>query len=84
MYQPRNWLIAVMPGRQDLQEQEGTFVGGWAIDDSGDVPPRWKIGGPKSGLRRPNGVALMPKEKEISIPDMRMNAVLTFRFPEIF
>ena len=84
VYPPKGWLIAAMPGRQDLREQEGVFVGVWHINDSGDVAPRWKIGGEKSGLKRPNGVALIPEHKEISIPDMRHNAVLTFYFPEIF
>ena len=76
----RAWLTRVVTA----STVEGVFVGVWHINDSGDVAPRWKIGGEKSGLKRPNGVALIPEHKEISIPDMRHNAVLTFYFPEIF
>ena len=84
VYPPKGWLLAAMPGRQDLREQGGVFVGVWHVNDNGDVAPRWKLGGEKSLLKRPNGMALIPEHKEISIPDMRHNAVLTYYFPEIF
>ena len=60
------------------------FVGVWSINDSGNVPPRWKIGGPKSELIRPRGVALNLKHKEVMVPDMLRNAVLTYYLPELF
>ena len=78
------WIVASQPGRVDMQEPEGAFVGIWSIYDNGDVPPRWKIGGPKSTLKKPRGIALNPKDKELIVADMRLNAVLTFYFPEIF
>jgi len=78
------WIVASQAGRIDEQEPEGAFVGIWSIQDNGDVPPRWKIGGPKSTLKKPRGVALNPKNKELIVADMRLNAVLTFYFPEIF
>jgi len=68
----------------DLEEPVGSFVGVWSISDDGDVPPRWKIGGPKSTLKNPRGVALEPKHKELIVADMRLNAILTYYFPEIF
>ena len=78
------WIVASQPGRVDMQEPEGAFVGIWSVYDNGDVPPRWKIGGPKSTLKKPRGIALNPKDKELIVADMRLNAVLTFYFPEIF
>jgi len=80
----KSWVIATMPGRQDQREPEGVFVGIWNITDTGDVAPRWKINGPKSGLLKPRGVVLDPAHKEVIISDMRLNSVLTFYFPEIF
>ena len=65
-------------------EPEGTFVGIWSVNDNGDVPPRWAIGGPKSTLKKPRGVALDPKNKELIVTDMRLNSVLTYYFPEMF
>ena len=84
-YPPRRLVIATQPGELDDMEPEGAFVGVWSVDDNGDVPPRWKLAaGPKSTLKKPRGVVLDPKNKELIIADMRLNAVLTFYFPEIF
>jgi hypothetical protein len=33
---------------------------------------------------KPRGVVLNPKNKELIIADMRLNAVMTFYYPEIF
>ena len=35
-------------------------------------------------MKKPRGVAFDPKHKEVIVSDMRLNAVLTFYFPEIF
>ena len=59
-------------------------MGVWSVTDTGDVPPRWKIAGPKSTMKKPRGVVLDPKHKELIVADMRLNAVLTYYFPEIF
>ncbi|MBI4483404.1 MAG: hypothetical protein HY652_10995 [Acidobacteria bacterium] len=84
VYPPRGWIIAAQPGAGDAVEPEGAFVGVWSIHDDGDVPPRWVIGGPKSTLKKPRGVVLDPRNKEVIVADMRLNAVLTYYFPEIF
>jgi len=60
------------------------FVGVWSIQDNGNVPPRWMIGGPKGELLQIRGVALDAKNKSVIISDKRLNAVLTYSFPEIF
>jgi hypothetical protein len=80
----KGWIIAAQPGKYEEQEPEGVFVGVWSITDNGDVPPRWFIGGARSQMKKPRGVALNPKNKELIIADMRLNTVLTYYFPEIF
>lgn len=80
----RELFVATQPGTGDALEPEGAFVGIWSIHDDGDVAPRWMIGGPDSRLKKPRGVALDPENKEVIVADMRLNAVLTYYFPEIF
>ncbi len=84
MYPPKGRIIAAQPGAIDMQEPEGVYIGVWSIHDNGDVPPRWKLSGSKSVMIKPRGVAIDPKHKEIIVADMRLNAVLTYYFPEIF
>ena len=84
IYAPKGRIIATMPGAYDMQEPEGVFIGIWNVTDNGDVAPRWKIAGPGSNMLKPRGVAINAKDKEILVGDMRMNAVLTYYFPEIF
>ena len=85
LYPPRKLIVAAQPGPIEQMEPQGAFVGIWSIDDNGDVPPRWKINaGAKSEMKKPRGVVLDPKHKELIIADMRLNAVLTYYFPEIF
>jgi len=59
-------------------------VGVWSISDNGDLPAHWTIGGPKGVLRMPRGIALDVKNQNIMVSDKRLNAVLTFQFPEVF
>ena len=85
VYSPKGWIVATQPGgRGPAVEPEGIFIGVWSVNDSGDVPPRWKIAGPASTLKKPRGVALDIRNKELIVADMRLNAVLTYYFPEIF
>jgi hypothetical protein len=85
VYAPRKFMIATQPGEITDMEPEDAFVGVWSLDDNGDVAPLYRIGtGPKTTMKKPRGVVLDPKNKEMIIADMRLNAVLTFSFPEIF
>jgi hypothetical protein len=84
MYSPKGWIVAAQAGGTQEMVPEGVFVGVWSIHDNGDVAPRWKIAGPKSTMKHPRGVALNPAAKELIVADMRLNAVLTYYFPEIF
>jgi len=85
VYPPRKLIIAAMPGIHDAMEPPSAFIGVWSYDDNGDVPPRWKIPNtPLTKLKKPFGVALNPKDKEVIVSDMRNNGVLVFSMPEIF
>jgi hypothetical protein len=84
VYPAKGWIVAAQPGPAG-QEPKGFYVGVWSINDNGDVQPRWRIGeGPKSEMKKPIGVSFDAKHKEIFVTDMRLNAVLTYYFPEIF
>ena len=78
------WIVVTQPGESGTFDPGGTFVGIWSINDNGDVPPRWKLAGPKSTLIKPRGVAVIPQHKEIIVADMSLNSVLVYSFPEIF
>ncbi len=85
MYPEKGHIVIAQITDGGIPEPEGTYVGVWSINDSGDVPPRWKIDGkPSNIMKKPRGVTLNPKNKELIVSDMRMNAVLTFYFPEMF
>jgi hypothetical protein len=83
IYPSRGWIVATINngGRAGGQLPSISI---WSIHDNGKIPPRWQIGGPKSQLVRPRGVALNPANKEIIVADMSLNSVLTFYFPEMF
>ncbi|HTD45063.1 MAG TPA: hypothetical protein VK687_12820, partial [Bryobacteraceae bacterium] len=72
------------PGPYAELASDEAFVGVWSINDNGDVPPKWVIGGPHGILQMPRGIALDVKNKNMLVSDKRLNAVLTFHFPEIF
>jgi hypothetical protein len=79
------WIVATQITSGSVAEPEGTFVGVWSIHDDGDIAPRWKIEGkPGIGFKKPRGVALNPKHKELLVSDMRQNAVFAYSFPELF
>jgi len=78
-------LVSVRgPGPYAELASEEAFVGVWKITDNGDVPPHWVIGGPHGILRMPRGIALDVAHRNMLVSDKRLNAVLTFHFPEIF
>jgi hypothetical protein len=85
VYPPRKLIVVAQPGIHDQMEPAGAFLGVWSYDDNGDVPPRWKLPvGPRTTLKKPFGVVLNPKNKEVIISDMRQNGILVFSVPEIF
>ena len=85
VYPPKRLIVATMPGNVDLMEPPGAFLGVWSYEDNGDVAPKWKMPvGPKTTLKKPFGVVLNPKDKEVIISDMRNNGIMVFSVPEIF
>jgi hypothetical protein len=61
-----------------------SYIGVWNINDDGDVPPRWTIGGPGGAFVDLYGVTIDPKHKEVIATDGWQESVMTFSFPEIF
>jgi hypothetical protein len=84
VYPPTGFIAVTQPGESGTFEPGGTYVGFWHISDDGDVPPRFRLSGPKSTLIKPRGVAIIPDSKEVVVADMSLNAVLVYYFPEIF
>jgi hypothetical protein len=56
----------------------GGGVGVWRITDDGDVPPEWRIVTPGGGL------AIDPKNQAVIVSNKPLNAVLSYRLPEMF
>ena len=86
VYPPKDEIIISVEGTGPYAElsSDEAYVGVWSINDNGDVPPKWTIGGPKGILRMPRGIALDVKNGNMLVSDKRLNAVLTFHFPELF
>ena len=84
--QPKSgWIVISQMTAGFLPEPEGTYIGAYSVNDNGNLPPRWKIDGkPGHIMKKPHGIALDPNHKEVVVADMRLNALLTFYFPEIF
>jgi hypothetical protein len=75
VYPPKGWIIV----------NTGPMLSIWSINDSGDVPPRWRIPLQQvTGAGGATGVALDPLHKEVFIANGVTNRVMTFYFPEIF
>lgn len=86
VYPPKGEILVSVRGTGPYAElaSDEAFVGVWSINDNGDVPPRWAIGGPHGILQMPRGIALDVKNQNMLVSDKRLNAVLTFHFPEVF
>jgi hypothetical protein len=76
--------LAVHPPLGLVMSVQTTYVGVWRIDDEGKAPPRFMIGGPKGVLREGRGLALDPANQAVIVSDKELNAVMTFRVPEVF
>jgi hypothetical protein len=84
VYGPKGWIVATVRGGGGEMASTIAFIGIWSVNDNGDVPPRWKVGGPNGVFQMPRGIALDAKNKTIIASDKRLNAVLSFYFPEMF
>jgi hypothetical protein len=80
-------LAAGVVGNENYnQYSEKTYMGVWSVNDTGDTPPRWTIGGPPNGIMRdPVGAVVVdPKRQDVFIPDRYTNSILIYHVPEIF
>jgi hypothetical protein len=85
VYPKGGWIMVAQISDGNIAIPEKTFLGVWSVYDSGDVAPRWKIDGKAENVMlKPRGVAYSSEHKEVYVSDMRLNAVLTFSFPELF
>ena len=88
VYAPQGWILVVQDGGSSSSGEgafdANSFVGVWSVHDSGNVSPRWTIGGPNGILNKPRGIALDPENQAVIVSDKYLNAVLTYSFPEIF
>jgi len=84
VYPPTGMIAVSVNGPQHTDPNDASYVGIWSINDNGDVPPRYKIGGPYGILKQPRGVDFDPKNKAILVSDKLLNSVLTFSLPEIY
>jgi DNA-binding beta-propeller fold protein YncE len=64
--------------------QQTGYVAVWSLDDNGDVPPRYTVGGPNGLLQKPRGLDLDPKHNAVIVSDKQLNAVLTYEMPQLF
>ncbi len=64
--------------------QQAGYVGVWGIEDNGEVPSRFTVGGPKGMLQKPRGLDIDPMHNAIIVSDKGLNAVLTYEMPQVF
>jgi DNA-binding beta-propeller fold protein YncE len=64
--------------------QQSGYVAVWSLEDDGDVPPRYTVGGPNGLLQKPRGLDLDPKHNAVIVSDKALNAVLTYEMPQLF
>jgi hypothetical protein len=83
VYPPRQEVVIGEYGPGELGTEDSYF-GVWNLRKLGDTPPVWKFGGPHGIVRQPRGVTLDPAHKSVIVTDKRVNAVLTWYFPEMF
>lgn len=90
VYPAKGWLLALQVGGGGYTNaspvrfmglEPPSVVAVWRIHDHGDVPPRFLLGGPKSGMTG-NEITLNPARKEVLIGSA--TTVRTYSFPEIF
>lgn len=87
VYGPGGWILTIIGsgGEESEEGPAGSRSAGelaiWSINDNGNVPPRWLLGGPKSQLRGTR-IALNPKVKEVIVGGG--TAIRTYSLPEVF
>ena len=90
-YAPKGWILARMvrttpTTRKNAEDDRESYVGVWHVNDNGNVPPHFTIGGPSpaTATRRPHGITIDGKNKSVVISDNDLNAIFTYEVPELF
>ncbi len=65
-----------------LSRTSDNAIGVWTVNDNGAVPPRFKIG--KGVVVEGRGLTVDAKNQSVIATDKDLNAVLTWRVPEVF
>ena len=78
------FLEVVPEQRLVFTTQQSGYVAVWSLEDDGDVPPRYTVGGPNGLLQKPRGLDLDPKHNAVIVSDKALNAVLTYEMPQLF
>jgi hypothetical protein len=65
-----------------LSRTSTNAIGVWTVNDNGAVPPRFKIG--QGVVVETRGLTIDPKNQSVIATDKDLNAVLTWRVPEVF
>ena len=76
---PKGWIVTAL--------RDSDVIGVWSIQDNGDIPPQWTLGGPKSKIPKKMSVtrlAIVPKAKEVVIGGGGISGIRSYYFPEIF
>ena len=76
--------IGVTPSGMIVTACAGGAICAWSVNDTGDVPARWRIPVQQLTNVAPSGVALNPFHKEIIVPSGARNVVQTYYWPEVF
>ena len=66
VYPPKDEIIVSVEGTGKYAElsSDEAYVGIWSINDNGDVPPKWTIGGPKACCEMPRANCARCEEQE--------------------
>jgi hypothetical protein len=89
-YPPKGWIFSRMvkttPRKGPEDDGRETYIGVWNVNDNGNTPPHFTIGGPSqaTATRRPHGITVDGKNKSVVISDNDLNAIFTYEVPELF
>jgi hypothetical protein len=82
---PLHQLIVYAKNGWIIDGSSGQSLGVWSINDSGDVPPHWRLPVKQlAGIEGASGIVLDPAHKELLVTSGGKNRLLAFYFPEIF
>jgi len=83
---PKGWIVVPMSGSGGITDAGSAIgsrqIGIWSVNDNGDVPPHWILGGPTTKLPSDRNVTLNPEAKELIV--FGDGGFAGYSLPEIF